>query len=109
MAKKSDYSLFINFSFNSLKKIKLFIIFYALIFHYSLFLAHYSLFIIKKGNYSLIIITHPDPYASRLDNGWPVLNIHTVIVLTFQTLSLSVKYQGWNSQVARQNSKQGRP
>ena len=28
--------------------------------HY--FLDHYSLFIIKKGHYSLIIIPHPDPH-----------------------------------------------
>ena len=27
-----------------------------------IFLAHYSLFIIKKGHYSLIIIPHPDPH-----------------------------------------------
>ena len=29
-------------------------------------LAHYSLFIIKKGHYSLIIIPHLDPHASLL-------------------------------------------
>ena len=49
MAKKSDYSLFINFFFKSLKKIGLFIIFMPSIFtiHYffgSLFTIHY-----KKG------------------------------------------------------------
>ena len=63
MAKKSDYSLFINFFFNSLKN---------RIIHYSLgpqnslfinFLAHYSLFVIKKGHYSLIIIPHPDRHV----------------------------------------------
>ena len=27
------------------------------------FLAYYSLFIIKKGHYSLIIIPHPDPHS----------------------------------------------
>ena len=27
------------------------------------FLAHYSLFIIKKGHYSLIIIPQPDPHT----------------------------------------------
>ena len=61
VAKKSDYSLFINFFFNSLKNM---IIHYFIGPHYSLFiifLAHYSLFIIKKGHYSLIIIPHPDP------------------------------------------------
>ena len=29
-----------------------------------MFFAHYSLFIIKKGHYSLIIIPHPDPHDS---------------------------------------------
>ena len=29
--------------------------------HY--FLTHYSLFIIKNGHYSLIIIPHPDPHV----------------------------------------------
>ena len=64
MAKKSDYSLFINFFVNSLKNR---IIHYFLGSHYSLFIifmAHYSLFIIKKGHYSLIIIPHPDPRYS---------------------------------------------
>ena len=63
MAKKSDYSLFINFFFNSLKNR---IIHYFLGSHYSLFvivLAHYSLFIIKKGHYSLFIIPHLDPLS----------------------------------------------
>ena len=48
MTKKSDYLLFINFFFNSLKNR---IIHYFLGSHYSLFmifLAHYSLFIIKR-------------------------------------------------------------
>ena len=63
MAKKSDYSLFIIFFFNSLKKIGLFIIFRPSIFTIHYFLAHYSLFSIKKGHYSLIIIPHPDPRA----------------------------------------------
>ena len=62
VAKKSNYSLFIIFFFNSLKNR---IIHYFLSPHYSLFiiifLAHYSLFIIKEGHYSLIIIPRPDP------------------------------------------------
>ena len=65
MAKKSEYSQFINFFFNSLNNR---IIHYFLGPHYSLFinfLAHYSLFIIKKGHYSLIIIPHPDPHFSH--------------------------------------------
>ena len=64
MAKKSDNSLFINFFFNSLKKVGLFINFLGP--HYSLFiifLANDSLFIIRKGHYSLIIIPHLDLYA----------------------------------------------
>ena len=64
MAKKSDYSLFINFFFNSLKNR---IIHYFLGSHYSIFiifLAHFSLFIIEKGHYSLIIIPHLDPHVS---------------------------------------------
>ena len=55
------YSLFF---LQFIKKIGLFIIFQALNIHYTLFLAHYSLFIIKKGHYSLIIIPHPDPQLS---------------------------------------------
>ena len=58
---KSDYSLFINFFFYSLKIIGLFIIFRPSFFtiHYLfglLFTIHY-----KKGHYSLIIIPHLDP------------------------------------------------
>ena len=49
VAKKSDYSLFINFFFNSLKKTQGYSLFlgpqYSL---FTIFLAHYSLFIIKK-------------------------------------------------------------
>ena len=30
------------------------------------FLAHYPLFVIKKGHYSLIIIPHPDPHMCVL-------------------------------------------
>ena len=59
MAKKSDYSLVINFFFNSLK-IGSFIVFrpsiFTIPFFGSLFTIHY-----KKGHYSLIIIPHPDP------------------------------------------------
>ena len=47
MAEKSDYSLFINFFLNSLKKIGLFINFWPSLF--TIFFAHYSIFIIKKG------------------------------------------------------------
>ena len=35
--------------------------------HY--FLAHYSLFIIKKGLYSLISIPHPDPHICTLEGS----------------------------------------
>ena len=74
MAKKSDYSLFIIFFFNSLKnriihyffRISLFTIHYFFrisLFTIHYFLAHYSLFIIKKGHYSLIIMPHPDPHV----------------------------------------------
>ena len=45
-----------------IKKIGLFIIFRPSIFTIYYFLAHYSLFIINKGHYSLIIIPHPDPH-----------------------------------------------
>ena len=48
LAKKSDYSLFINFVFNSLK-LGLFIIFRPSLFTIHYFLAHYSLFIIKMA------------------------------------------------------------
>ena len=61
MAKKSDYSLFINFFFNPLKNRITHLILSP---HYSLFiifLAHYSLFIIKKGLHLIIIIPHLDP------------------------------------------------
>ena len=64
MAKKSGYSLFINFFFNLLKKIGLFIIFRPSIFTIHYFLAHYSLFIMKKGHYSLIIIPHLDSHVT---------------------------------------------
>ena len=65
MAKKSDYSLFINFFFNSLKKLD-----YSLFFRPLLFTIHYffgSLFTIhyKKGHYSLIIMPHPDPHIVK--------------------------------------------
>ena len=59
---KSDYSLFIYFFFYSLKIIGLFIIFRHSLFTIHFFQAHYSLFIIKKGHYSLIIIPHLDPH-----------------------------------------------
>ena len=49
VAKKSDYSLFINFFLKSLKKIGLFINFKTLITHYSLFFGSFSLFIIKRA------------------------------------------------------------
>ena len=59
VAKKSDYSLFINFFFNSLKNR----IIHFLGPHYSLFTIFGTLFTIhyKKGHYSLIIIPHLDP------------------------------------------------
>ena len=79
MAKKSDYSLFINFFFNSLKKIGLVIIFLDLIIHYSLFFAHYSLFINKKGRYSLIIIPHPGSHL--LDYSLITLTDHKSMIL----------------------------
>ena len=68
MAKKSDYSVFINFFFNSLKNriIHYFLGPYYSLFITCIFLAHYSLFIIKKGLYSLIIIPHPDPHSMYL-------------------------------------------
>ena len=62
VAKKSDYSLFVIFFFNSLK-MGLFINFRPLLFAVH-FLAHYSLFIIEKADYSLIIIPHPDTLLS---------------------------------------------
>ena len=46
---KSDYSLFFNLFFYSLKIIGLFIIFRPSLFTIHYFLAHYSLFIIKKA------------------------------------------------------------
>ena len=78
MAKKSDYSLFINFFFNSLKYR---IIHYVLGSHYSLFiifLAHYSLFIIKKGHYSLIIIPHPDPHVYNVSLAYCIAFLYTL-------------------------------
>ena len=75
MAKKSDYSLFINFFSNSLK-IGIFIIFRPSSFAFQYSLAHYSLFIIKKGHYSLITIPHLDPLISILSNGH-IDNSHT--------------------------------
>ena len=76
MAKKSDYSLFINFFFNSLKKIGLFIIFRP-----SIFTIHYffdSLFTInyKKGHYLLIIIPYPDPLIYKI---WKKLILYKII------------------------------
>ena len=65
VAKKSVYSLFIIFFFDSLKNK---IVYYFLGPHYSLFiifLAHCSLFIIKKGHYSLIIIPQLDPHTTH--------------------------------------------
>ena len=63
MAKKTDYLLFINFFFNSLKNR---IIHYFLCSHYLLFIIFFgslfTIFFIKKGHYSLIIIPHPDPH-----------------------------------------------
>ena len=63
MAKKSDYSLFINFFSNSLKN-RIIHYFRPPLFTIHYFWAHYSLFILKKGHYSLIIIPHPDPLIS---------------------------------------------
>ena len=85
MAKKSDYSLFINFFFNSLKNR---IIHYFLGSHYSLFiiiLAHYSLFIIKKGHYSLIIIPHLDPQQGDTMGKFIQGRIPNVVKVIFQT------------------------
>ena len=67
VAKKSDYSLFIIFFFNSLKNG---VIHY---FWHSIFTIHYfwgSLFTIhyKKGHHSLIIIPHPDPHITLGEN-----------------------------------------
>ena len=66
MAKKSDYSLFSNFFFNSLKKLEYSLIFRSSFFTIHYFWAHYSLFIIKKGHYSLIIIPHLDPHIVKI-------------------------------------------
>ena len=63
MAKKSDYSLFITFFFNSFKKQDYSLLFRPSLFTIHYFLAYYSLFIIKRGHYSLIIIPHPDPHT----------------------------------------------
>ena len=62
VAKKSDYSLFIKFSS---KKNRIIYYFRLSLFTIHYFLAHYSLFIIKRGHYSLIIIPHPDPHLSN--------------------------------------------
>ena len=62
MAKKSDYSLFINFFFNPLKT-SIIHYFLNLIFHYSLFFGSIFTVHYKKGHYSLIILPHPDPHA----------------------------------------------
>ena len=64
MAKKSDY-FFLQF----VKNIGLFINFKPSLFTIHYFLAYYSLFIIKKGHYSLIIITHPGPLLRK---DWPI-------------------------------------
>ena len=79
MAKKSDYSLFINFFFNSLKN-RITHLFLGP--HYSLFifLAHYSLFFIKKGHYSLIIIPHPDPHLWQIIIAFFTLQTALVVV-----------------------------
>ena len=95
MAKKSDYSLFINFFFNSLKNR---IIHYFSGPQYSLFinfLAHYSLFIIKKGHYSLIIIPHLDPhiYAYTLNKHNGKNQSHFLWILDFT----------WTKRVRRSN------
>ena len=80
---KSDYSLFINFFFYSLKIIGLFIIFRPSLFtiHYffgSLFTIHY-----KKGHNSLIIIPHPDPHNCSLSR---IVTLTFVIVIRYNTL-----------------------
>ena len=67
MAKKSDYSLFIIFFFNSLKN-RIIHYFRPSLFTIHYFFTHYSLFIIKKGLYSLIIIPHPDPRSGKMKN-----------------------------------------
>ena len=53
----------VNFFFNSLKNMGLFVNFWPSLFTIHYFLADYSLFIIKKRHYSLIIIPHPDPHT----------------------------------------------
>ena len=64
VAKKSDYSLFIIFFFHPLKN-RIIHYFRPSLFTIHYFLANFSLFIIKKGHYSLIIIPHPDPPISN--------------------------------------------
>ena len=47
-------------------------------------MAHYSLFIIKKGHYSLIIIPHPDPHVSITPTGellFYYMTIELIIIL----------------------------
>ena len=65
MAKKTDYLLFINFFSNLLKKNRIIIILRPSLFTIHYFLAQYSLFVIKKGYYSLIIKPHPAPHVDE--------------------------------------------
>ena len=82
MEKKSDYSLFINFFFNSLKKNRIIHYILGLHIHYSLFFGSLFTIYYKKGHYSLIIIPHSDPlvycnplmlasHCPELDTRWP--------------------------------------
>ena len=82
MAKKSDYSLFIDFFLQFIKKIGLFIIFLG---------SHYPLFIIKKSHYSLIIIPHPDPLVClislKIKKGHKMLSSAAVVIVAFRVES----------------------
>ena len=86
MAKKSDYSLFINFFFSSLKMSD-----YSLILgpHYSQFIIFCSLFTIhyKKGHYSLIIIPIQTPtHGSAITLS--MTPVASILCQNFQTSSM---------------------
>ena len=98
MAKKSDYSLLINFFFNSVKKQDYSLFFSPSIFTIHYFLAHYSLFIIKKGHYSLIIIPHPDSPSGHViihldnyssDQSFGILTVNQLHLEYLQASSLA--------------------
>ena len=76
------------FFFNSLKKIG---VFFILSPQYSLLLYHIgSLFIIKKGHYSLIIIPHPDPPYSHFFN----LSFSLCVLNGYETIRVSDDLMG---------------